>query len=75
MYLSVWMSDLMCYEVLPVSAETLRLRANLFAVNTPWYSEAHIQPVFNTLRQNFSFVLFILLWSEQFATIIVTHSP
>lgn len=56
-------------------AEALCLRANEFAFDTSWYPKAHIQPVFYSLGEHLFLVLLILLWSEQFASIIITHDP
>lgn len=61
--------------LVPMCAEALCLRANEFAVDTSWHPKAHIQPVFSPLSKHFSFVVLILLWSEQFASIVITDNP
>lgn len=70
----VWFHVLMS-NVLPVRTEALRLRANEFAVDTSWHPKAHVQPVSHSLRQHLPLVLLILLWSEQFPSIVLTHNP
>lgn len=55
--------------------EALCLRANEFTFDTSWYPKAHIKPVFQSQREHFPLVLLILLWSKQFASIIITYDP